>query len=519
MTTPSDSDTEKDRAYKPGFLLGVATSGYQCEGGFNGPGEPRNNWAAHEIAGKVARTGVATDFWNRYREDFELCRGMGLNAFRLSIEWARVQPGNLQETGPAPDFDLAAIDGYADRIAACREAGLEPVVTLHHFTHPAWLGVDAWLNDSTPELFGNFVSRTLERLNERLCGRLGQKPVEWYVTINEPNMLVLNTYMNHHFPGGPQSGISVGVRAYNRLLAAHVRAYNAIHDLYESRGWSSPQVTMNTFCSDVYWSEQILLDLLCLREHGIPPGSLPVYFAARAGTMRESLLQAYLPLRADPLAWAGRAVQGIANFFASRAATTGAFSFFLAEAARSKRDCVLDYLGLDYYDPFLSHIFRIPSFSDLEFPSGSLHGYLMDGLSSKWWDWHILPEGLRAFCSHYSRAFPGKGILIAENGMAQRVKSDNRPGANRKDRITRSEFLTVHFAEVRRMLAEKLPLLGYLHWSLTDNYEWGSFTPRFGLYRIDYANGLRRIAVDHLGDNPSQTYARLIRDFRQQPLA
>lgn len=515
VVTTDHSERAKDPPLIPDFLLGVATSGYQCEGGFNGPGQPRNNWAAHEEAGRVARTGLATDFWNRYREDFELCRGMGLNAFRLSIEWARVQPGSSPRAGSAPDFDLVAIDAYAERIAACREAGLEPVVTLQHFTHPAWLGVDAWLNDSTPELFGKFVARTIERLNDRLCGCLSQEPVGWYVTINEPNMLVLNTYLNRHFPGGPQSGIPAGVCAYNRLLAAHVRAYNAIHDLYESRGWPTPRVTMNTFCSDVYWSEQMLLDLLCLREHGISGDSLPDYFASRAETMRESLQQAYLPLRADPLAWAGRAVQGVANFFASRAATTGAFGFFLAEAARSKRGCVLDYLGLDYYDPFLSHIFRIPSFSDLEFPSGSLHGYLMDGLSSKWWDWHILPEGLHAFCSHYSQAFPGKGILIAENGMALRWKADNRTGASRKDRITRSEFLTVHFAEVRRMLDAKLPLLGYLHWSLTDNYEWGSFTPRFGLFRIDYADGLRRIAVDHLGDNPSETYARLIRDFRR----
>jgi len=519
MIITENPGTAKAHQLAPDFLIGVATSGYQCEGGFNGPGQPRNNWAAHEQSGKVARTGAATDFWNRYREDFELCRGLGLNAFRLSIEWARVQPGDSLVAGAAPDFDEAAIDAYADRVAACRLAGLEPIVTLHHFTHPAWLGVDAWLKDSTPELFETFVARTLDRLNEQLCGRLGQKPVGWYVTINEPNMLVLNTYLNRHFPGGPESGIPVGIRAYNRLLAAHVRAYNAIHDLHEARGWPAPQVTMNTFCSDVYWSEQMLLDLLCLREHGISCDSLPAYFAARAEAMRESLLLAYLPLRADPLAWAGRAVQGVANFFASRAATTEAFGFFLAEAARSKRASVLDFLGLDYYDPFLSHIFRIPSFGDLEFPSGSLHGHLMDGLSSKWWDWHILPEGLHAFCSHYSRAFPGKGILIAENGMALRVKADNRRGANRKDRITRSEFLTVHFEEVRRMLDENLPILGYLHWSLTDNYEWGSFTPRFGLFRIDYADGLRRIAVDHLGDNPSRTYARLIRDLRGQNAA
>ncbi len=516
MIAPGNPESAEARMPASGFLAGVATSGYQCEGGYNGPGQPRNNWAAHEKAGKVAVTGPATDFWNRYREDFELCRGMGLNAFRLSIEWARVQPSDSLETTSAPEFDVAAIDAYAERIAACRVAGMEPVVTLHHFTHPAWLGVDAWLKDSTPALFEKFASTTLARLNDQLCARFGQQPVQWYVTLNEPNMLVLNTYLNRHFPGGPDAGIKVGVIAYNRLLAAHVRAYNAIHDLYESRGWMPPRVTMNTFCSDVYWSEQMLLDLLCLREQGIPRSALRQHFADRAGALRDALRDACLPVRADPLTWAGLAIQGVANYFASRAATAEAFDFFLEEAARSKREVVLDYLGLDYYDPFLLHIFRIPSFSDLEFPSGSLHGHLMDGLSSKWWDWHILPEGLHAFCSHYSRSFPGKGILIAENGMALRFTADNHPGSHRKDRITRSEFLTAHFAEIRRMLGDRIPILGYLHWSLTDNYEWGSFTPRFGLFRIDYANGLRRLAVDHLGDNPSLTYARLIRELRQQ---
>lgn len=502
MDTSGQADT---------FLIGVATSGYQCEGGYNGPGQPQNNWASHERNGKVARTGMAVDFWNRYGEDFQLCRGIGLNAFRLSIEWSRVQPSGPREETQVPEFDFSAIDAYADRVAACRLAGMEPIITLQHFTHPAWLGVDAWLKDSTPELFEKFTKETLRRLNDRLCDKYAQRPVTWYVTLNEPNMLVLNTYLNRHFPGGPEAGMSVGIEAYNRLLAAHVRAYNSIHDLYESRNWPTPHVTMNTFCSDVYWSEHMILDLLCFRENKIARNAIAAYFADRANRFQQALEQSNLPLRDDILAVVGRGIHWIANFFASRAATAGAFAYFLDTAEYSKRESALDFLGLDYYDPFLSHIFRPPAFSDLEFPSGSLHGHLMDGLSSKWWDWHILPGGLHAFCSHYSRAFPGKGILIAENGMALRCRMDNKFCHVRSDRVTRSDFLTAHLQEVRRMLDDKLPILGYLHWSLTDNYEWGSFTPRFGLFRVDYTNGLQRLAMDQLGDIPSQTYARMIK--------
>ena len=100
------------------FLWGVASSGYQCEGGYNGSDQPQNNWAGLEARGIVMRTGPAADFWNRYEEDFAHSQAMGLNAFRLSIEWARVQPSTstAAATKPPP-FDSAALDGYADRLA------------------------------------------------------------------------------------------------------------------------------------------------------------------------------------------------------------------------------------------------------------------------------------------------------------------------------------------------------------------------------------------------------------------
>ena len=495
------------------FLIGVATSGYQSEGGYNGPGEPHNNWGACEQSGRVDRTGLAADFWNRYRSDFDLARGMGLNAFRLSIEWARVQPSFTNTPGPAPAFDGAAVDAYADRVAACRVAGMEPIITLQHFTHPAWLGVDAWLDDTTPEAFQKFVQYTVERLNRRLCDQFGQSPVKWYVTLNEPNMLVLNTYLNRHFPGGPDAGIPVALRAYNRMLAAHVRAYNAIHDLYESQGWQSPMVSMNTFCSDVYWSENMLLDLLCLRLNDINPAEAADYFRSRAEALSRHFTRIALQRRTDLAAIAGAGLHRLANYFASRAATSEAFQFFFIQAARAPRARALDFLGLDYYDPFVSHTLRAPDFSDLEFKSRSISAHMLDVLACKWWDWHFLPEGMSAFCEYYSSAFPGMAVLIAENGMALRGRIDESGGEPRRDKMTRSRYLEAHLVEVRRMLDAGVPLLGYLHWSLTDNYEWGSFTPRFGLYRVDFQHNLARLEWDQMGDHPSQTYARLVKEM------
>ncbi|HET7238418.1 MAG TPA: family 1 glycosylhydrolase [Terrimicrobiaceae bacterium] len=495
------------------FLWGVASSGYQSEGGYNGPGQPQNNWSGVEATGRVMRTGQAADFWNRYEEDFAHSRAMGLNAFRLSIEWARVQPSASAVPGNPPPFDFAALDGYADRLAACRRHDLEPVVTLHHFTHPAWLGVDAWLGDRTPELFEKFVSTAVAHVNRRLIDTYAQPPLRWFVTINEPNMLIINTYLNRHFPGGGHRGMAVAVSAANHLLSAHVRAYNAIHDLFESEGWRPPLVTMNTFCSDVYWSEKMLLDLLCVRERGVQPSNLQAYFREESNRLHRALLHAKLPFHSDPFVWLGRLFHLFVNILAPKHAVAETFGYFLETMGQSKRTRVLDYIGLDYYDPFTGHLFRPPSFVDLEFRRESLRSHLMDSLSRKWWDWHALPEGLHFFCKYYAAEFQ-RGILIAENGMALRRKFDNSIAHPRRDRLTRSEFLKAHVAEIRRLVAENVPMLGYLHWSITDNYEWGSFTPRFGLFSVDYTNHAERLAVDHLGDRPSETYARLVAQFR-----
>lgn len=494
------------------FLWGVATSGYQCEGGYNGPGQPHNNWTWAEATGAVARTGSATDFWNRYEEDFALCRNLGLNAFRLSVEWTRVQPGTSEQQGSPPPFDPMAINAYADRIAACRVHGMEPMVTLHHFTHPAWLGPDAWLLDKTPELFVRFVETAVTRINERLTSRHGQGPIRWFVTLNEPNMLVLNTYLNRHFPGGQESGLAVGVRAYNRLLAAHVLAYNAIHDLYEAAAFPKPWVTMNTFCSDAYWSEKMLLDLLFVKERGVGRAELAADLRGSAHRLRSALAQAQIPFHLDPFVWVGRLIHWGIDRVAPRYATGETFAFFLDVLDRSPRSRVLDYLGLDYYDPFTAHLLRPLSFADLEFKTKNVTSHLMAGLSRKWWDWHALPEGLHFFCSYYTKEFPGLAVLVAENGMAMRCKSDGSLCLPRRDKLTRSAFLEAHLAQIRRLRAEGVPMLGYLHWSVTDNYEWGSYTPRFGLFSIDFTKGAERRAIDHLGDCPSETYARLIRE-------
>jgi beta-glucosidase len=499
------------------FLWGVSTSAYQSEGGYNAPGQPRTNWARSEEKGRVAVTGKAAEFWTRYPEDFALVHGLGLNAFRLGIEWSRIQPSFAEGKSAPPPFDTAALDHYARILIACRQQGLEPVLTLHHFVHPAWLGTDPWLDDTTPALFEKFVAASIDHLNSALVAA-GHAPVRYVITINEPNMLVFNSYLGMQFPCKGQAGFQSINTAVNTLLCAHVRVYNLLHDLYITRGWPTPFVTFNNYCSDLYWLDKFFLDLVACAERGIPRSEVEDYICRCRKRFDIAFREAAIPLKRDLPTLFGNLIKWMSNNLGAEWFTAERFAPLLDAVYGSARSRLLDFIGLDYYDPFAAHIFRLPVWWDHESKSRSFHDWVMNSVTAKWWDWTVLPSGLRFFCKHYTEDF-ARPILIAENGMAlrRRVDGEHFP---RKDKTTRSEFLRAHVNEVERLIDEGLPLIGYLHWSLFDNYEWGSFTPRFGLYALDYQTSTDRLPVDFLGDCPSQTYSALVKEvrFRQQPV-
>jgi beta-glucosidase len=502
-----------------GFLWGVSTSAYQSEGGYNGPNEPRTNWAAAEERGDVARCGRAADFWTRFREDFARCRKMGLNTFRLGIEWSRVQPHftDVKQNQTSPAFDFSALDHYAEMLAECRGHGLEPVVTLHHFVHPAWLGVDPWLESETAAFFENYVRAAVPYLNEKLVAR-GYSPIRFFITINEPNMLVFNTYLGHQFPSDAASGFHSVIAACNQLLIAHVRAYNAIHDIYAKHGWSEPMVTFNNYCSDLYWLDKALLDVIAARERNVTRADVRDYIHQKIAEFAKAFRAARIPLHKDLPYYFGAIAKRISNRIGYRWFQPEHFAPLLDAIYQSPRKRLFDYLGLDYYDPFAAHIFRLPVWWDHEFKNKSFHSWMMNTVTSKWWDWRVLPRGLHFFCKYYSEDFADRSVLIAENGMALRCRWDNQC-ARRRDKITRSEFLRLHVHEVTKIVGDGVPLIGYLHWSLFDNYEWGSYTPRFGLFSLDYTRGTERLAENHMGDRPSETYAELVREAREKMLS
>ena len=198
-------------AFPPGFLWGAATSAHQVEGG-----NMNNDWWDWERRpGTPCRdvSGVAIDHYHRYRDDVALLAGVGLNTYRYSVEWSRVEPADGV-------FDEAALDHYRAMTDAVLEAGLTPMVTLHHFTLPRWVAArGGWLDPGTPARFARYAERVVRALADR---------VDWYCTINEPGIVAWGGYLGAlDFPPG-RTDTRSWERAIEGLVAGHRLGYQAV---------------------------------------------------------------------------------------------------------------------------------------------------------------------------------------------------------------------------------------------------------------------------------------------------
>jgi beta-glucosidase len=199
-------------SFPPDFTFGVATSAYQVEGGIE------NDWSAWERQGKLtdpaARMGRGAGHWDRFAEDLPLITGLGATAYRLSIEWARVEPRRGV-------WDDAAWQGYRDRLELLRKAGVRPVVTLLHFTHPTWFHDETpWHLPASLTAWTRYVRRCAELLEGLDCA---------VTTINEPNVFVLGGYLSGKIPPG-FSDARLTIAAMTNLVRAHVIAREALLD-------------------------------------------------------------------------------------------------------------------------------------------------------------------------------------------------------------------------------------------------------------------------------------------------
>ncbi|MEU5876519.1 family 1 glycosylhydrolase [Spirillospora sp. NPDC047279] len=371
--------------FPKGFMFGVSTSGFQSEGSF-----PDSNWTRYvdrKAYGIKDPYRNSVDFRNRYPEDVQRARGLGVNVFRTSIEWSRVEP----RRGVRDARELAY---YDDLIRRVRAAGMRPMITLDHWTYPGWVADQgAWDNPRT----GRDWLRNARFLAERYRGQ----GIMW-ITFNEASQ-----YIYHELLARPMNLGQVATMR-DQLIKTHRAAYDMFH-----------QVDPNVMVS---------------------------------------------------------------SNVAYGAVLNGIFDAALFNQVTDK----LDFVGVDYY-----------------YGVNVRNTTAINSLTGEFWKIDPEPEGIYYVLKNYQRRLPRLPLYIVENGMPT---DDGKP---RADGYTRSDHMRDHLYWVQRAIADGVKVIGYNHWSLTDNYEWGSYRPRFGLYRVDVLNDptLTRRPTDGVA-----TYRQIIAD-------
>jgi beta-glucosidase len=392
--------------FPAGFLWGAATSSHQVEGD-----NRWSDWWEYEQSGRLPhRSGEACRHYELYEQDFDLARSWGHNAYRFSIEWSRIEPSE-------GSWNREALEHYRGVIRALRQRGLEPVVTLHHFTNPAWFTrAGGWLRRDSASVFARYVGFVAEHLG---------KDVRFWLTINEPTVYVMQGYINGEWPPCLKGSWIKAIIAFRNLAKAHRAAYWTLHKFRH--------------------------DLMVGFAHSAP-----------------------LVVPCDSESKRDRMAAAVRDMFLN-----SAFFYLIDARASGERDAVkgLDFIGINYYTRMiirgvglgigvlLGRVCRLPHHHD--------RGPISDI------GWEVYPHGLRQMLEKFSRF--GVPLLVTENGIAT------------NNEMLRRDFLRQHLISLSEALESGINIIGYLYWSLIDNYEWALGTaPHFGLAAVDSITQERR---------------------------
>jgi beta-glucosidase len=387
-------------------LFGVAVSHYQVEG------DDPCDWTDWEAAGRTkgGPCGRAAGAWQRYEEDAALAAGLGANAFRFSVSWSRVEPKRGL-------FDEVALGRYRRFVERLVLLGLEPVVTLHHYTHPRWFHEETpWTAPSSVDAFARFARKTARALAPH---------VRLFIPFNEPLVLLLGGFLDGQIPPG-LADPGAAARALDHLLAAHAEAAAVLREEAPSAAVGVAHNMMD-FAPD------------------------------RPGHPLDALL--------------ARHARRLYNTAFLEAFATGRWNLWIPPLTRFKgrRDELpgsLDFVGVNYYSRL--HV-RFPAATRV-LTGFSYRDRKGRGLTDNGWE--IAPESFGALLGDAGRL--GLPILVTENGLADAADA------------LRPEFLRSHLAALAAAEAAGVPIGGYLHWSLVDNFEWlDGYGPKFGLYAVD----------------------------------
>ncbi|WP_394614704.1 GH1 family beta-glucosidase [Lentzea sp. JNUCC 0626] len=195
------------------FLWGVSTSAFQIEGAFDAGGRGPSVWDDFSPVHENQNASVACDHYHRWREDVALMTQLGVNAYRFSIAWPRIQP-----TGKGP-VNAEGLDFYDRLVDALVDVGIAPVVTLYHWDTPTALEDEGgWLNRDIADRFADYTALVADRLADR---------VKLWIPVNEPAMVTLQGYaIGEHAPG--KTLLFDALPTAHHLNLAHGRAVEVL---------------------------------------------------------------------------------------------------------------------------------------------------------------------------------------------------------------------------------------------------------------------------------------------------
>jgi beta-glucosidase len=442
------------------FAWGTATAAYQVEGSTTADGRGPSIWDSFvRVPGAIAdgSTGeVADDHYRRWPEDLELMSGLGVNAYRFSISWTRIQPDGV---GPA---NQKGLDFYRRLAEACLARGIAPWVTLYHWDLPQALeDQGGWLNRDTAERFRDYST-------EVLAG-LGDVVTDW-ITLNEPHAAAFAGYSGGVHAPGLRLGDGAAARAGHHLLLGHGLALESARQLLPASA-----------------SVGITFDIWPMR----PASSDPADVAA-AQLLDGSQNRFFL----DPVLGSGYDPEVLTAF--------GESDWF-ADLPPEDAELIsapVDFVGMNYYGARSVSAARddVPK-AEGDQPGGDRAQFVDDGSDKTQMGWPIHPEGLVEGLRMIHELAPELPVYVTENGSAW----PDEVVDGMVDDVERERYLLDHLGACRNAVAEGIPLKGYFAWTLFDNFEWQfGYSRRFGLFHVDYETQKRTIK------RSGRAYARLL---------
>lgn len=434
--------------FPEGFVWGTATASYQIEGATFEDGRGLSIWDTFSRRpGAIAdgSTGdVADDHYHLFREDISVMSDLGVDAYRFSIAWPRIQPHG---EGPA---NAAGVGFYRELAEGLLEKGITPWATLYHWDLPQTLeDRGGWLDRDTAMRFADYSAIVAEGLGDLIT--------DW-ITLNEPWCSSFLGYASGHHAPGRTMGAQASHAAHH-LLLGHGLAVPAIRAAVPD---ANVGVTVNLY--SVRPASESAADLEAARRID---GLSNRFFL-------DPLLRGAYP--ADVLADMGEA-----DWFAAHA-TDEDLTVIAAP---------IDFLGINFYSRHTVAASEEVPEAPSAYPGSETVVFVDTGTARTGMGWEIHPDALVDVLEMAHELAPELPLYITENGSAY---DDTVSADGRVDDPLRLEYLQRHVAACRTALDRGLPLQGYFAWSLIDNFEWAwGYSRRFGIVHVDYETQKRTV--------------------------